>query len=116
MRGSKRRLLRPAVPNGRPVDLKLSDERKGSTMTRRFSRRAGLVAVLAVGALIAVAAASAGPKAGTPIKLMVIAPVATPIQNYPDAQAGAQAAAAAINKAGGIKGRQIELTFCNRQP
>jgi ABC-type branched-subunit amino acid transport system substrate-binding protein len=84
-------------------------------MTQRSSRRAGLVAVLAVGALIAVAAASAGSKAGTPIKLMVIAPVATPIQNYPDAQAGAQAAAAAINKAGGIKGRQIEITFCNTQ-
>jgi ABC-type branched-subunit amino acid transport system substrate-binding protein len=45
----------------------------------------------------------------------VIAAVATPIQNYPDAQAGAQAAAAAVNKAGGIKGQQVEILFCNTQ-
>jgi ABC-type branched-subunit amino acid transport system substrate-binding protein len=46
---------------------------------------------------------------------MVIAAVATPIQNYPDAEAGAKAAARAINARGGIKGRQIEITVCNQQ-
>ena len=77
--------------------------------------RAVIAAALAVGALTAVAAASAGSKAGAPIKLYVSAAVASGTQNYPDSQAGAEAAAAAINKAGGIKGRQIQILFCNNQ-
>jgi len=39
--------------------------------------------------------------------------VATPIENYPDALAGTEAAAAAINKAGGIKGQKIVVSSCN---
>jgi ABC-type branched-subunit amino acid transport system substrate-binding protein len=74
----------------------------------------GLVA--AVVALTATVTAGARTDAAAaPIKLMVIAPVATPIQNYPDAFAGAQAAAAALNKKGGIKGRQVEILTCNTQ-
>ena len=48
-----------------------------------------------------------------PIIIEVIAPVATPIENYPDAQAGVEGAAAALNKKGGIKGQQIQVKFCN---
>jgi ABC-type branched-subunit amino acid transport system substrate-binding protein len=75
------------------------------------------VAALLVAVCIAVLAMPAGAarSAAAPVKIFVIAPVATPIQNYPDAQAGAEAAAQAINKAGGIKGRQIEIGFCNTQ-
>ena len=39
--------------------------------------------------------------------------MATPIENYPDAQAGVEGAAAALNKKGGIKGQQIQVKFCN---
>jgi ABC-type branched-subunit amino acid transport system substrate-binding protein len=71
----------------------------------------GLVAVLAV-----VGGASAGAKQKTAaIKIFVIAPVATPIENYPDALAGVEGAATAINKAGGMKGQKIEVGFCNTQ-
>jgi ABC-type branched-subunit amino acid transport system substrate-binding protein len=80
---------------------------------KRLLIRAVLSAVLAVGALTAVTAASAGSKAGAPIKLFVSAAVGSGTQNYPDSQAGAEAAAAAINKAGGIKGRQVEIQYCN---
>lgn len=49
------------------------------------------------------------------IRLMVIAAVATPIQNYPAAPAGAEAAADAINKSGGIKGHKVVIDVCNTQ-
>lgn len=67
---------------------------------------------LVVAALVAVTGASAQRQAD-PIIIEVIAPVATPIENYPDAQAGVDGAAAALNKKGGIKGQQIEVKFCN---
>ena len=67
---------------------------------------------LVVAALVAVTGASAQRQAD-PIIIEVIAPVATPIENYPDAQAGVEGAAAALNKKGGIKGQQIEVKFCN---
>src|SRR4051812_23210222 len=76
-------------------------------------RRAGIAAGVTLASATAVVAASAHNQQAGPIKLFVIAPVATPIQNYPDAQAGAEAAAAAINKKGGIKGRKIQIGFCN---
>ena len=78
-------------------------------------RNAGAVAVLlVVAALAVVASASATRQAqANPIVIEVIAPVATPIENYPDAQAGVDAAAAALNKKGGIKGQQIQVKFCN---
>jgi ABC-type branched-subunit amino acid transport system substrate-binding protein len=67
---------------------------------------------LAAAALVAVGGASAGQRAAAPVKLMVIAQVNS-TGNYPDTQPGAEAAAAAINKAGGIKGRQVQIVFCN---
>ena len=73
---------------------------------------AAAAVLLVVAALAAVSGASAQRQAN-PIIIEVIAPVATPIENYPDAQAGVEGAAAALNKKGGIKGQQIEVKFCN---
>jgi len=73
---------------------------------------------LAVAALATVAEqASARPAAhaADPVKVLVIAPVATPIQNYPDAFAGAQAAAEALNKKGGLNGHPVTVETCNTQ-
>src|SRR4029450_2514967 len=44
---------------------------------------------------------------------MVIAPVATPIQNYPDINVAAKAAADDINENGGVDGRPVEIVECN---
>lgn len=75
-----------------------------------------LTVVTAIAALAAtVGANGANGATADPIKLFIIIPVATPIQNYPDAIAGAQAAAQAINGRGGIKGRRIEISTCNTQ-
>ena len=64
-------------------------------------------------ALAAVTGASAQRQAD-PIIIEVIAPVATPIENYPDAQAGVDGAAAALNKKGGIKGRRSRSSSATR--
>ncbi len=82
-------------------------------MKRRTSTL--VIAVLALAATLVVAVSAGAKSAADPIKLFVAAPVATPIENYPDAQQGAEAAAAAINKAGGINGQQIQISFCNTQ-
>jgi ABC-type branched-subunit amino acid transport system substrate-binding protein len=50
---------------------------------------------------------------GTPLKLMTISAVGSPLTNYPDIEAATKAAAEAINKAGGVNGHPIEATFCN---
>ena len=85
-------------------------------LRHRLGRPALLGLVAIVAALAAAVSATAGSGAASdPLKLMVIAPVQTPIQNYPDAFAGAQAAADAINKKGGIKGRRIQILTCNTQ-
>ena len=80
-------------------------------MFRGRNLAAAAVLVLVV-AFAAVTGASAERQAN-PIIIEVIAPVATPIENYPDAQAGVEGAAAALNKKGGIKGQQIQVKFCN---
>ena len=80
-------------------------------MFRGRNLAAAGVLVLVV-AFAAVTGASAQRQAN-PIIIEVIAPVATPIENYPDAQAGVEGAAAALNKKGGIKGQQIQVKFCN---
>ncbi|MBM3676624.1 MAG: ABC transporter substrate-binding protein [Actinobacteria bacterium] len=81
-------------------------------MKRRTST--AVVAVLALVAAL-VTAVSAGARSQGDVTIFVAAPVATPIENYPDAPAGAEAAAAAINKAGGLNGSQIKISFCNTQ-
>ncbi|WP_230314100.1 ABC transporter substrate-binding protein [Nakamurella alba] len=47
------------------------------------------------------------------IHFQVTAAVGSSLTNYPDVEAGANAAVAAINKAGGVNGKQITMTFCN---
>jgi branched-chain amino acid transport system substrate-binding protein len=78
-------------------------------------RNVGAVGVLLLVAALAVVTGASAKRQANPIVVEVIAPVATPIENYPDAQAGVEAAAAALNKSGGIKGQQIEVKFCNTQ-
>lgn len=58
---------------------------------------------------------NASGESDAPIKVMAIAASGSPIQNYPDVEAGGKAAAKAINDAGGIKGRNVEFLFCNDQ-
>lgn len=54
-----------------------------------------------------------GSTSGEPIKIMNWTAVDNPSYNATDTRAGAQARAAAINEAGGIGGRPLELEFCN---
>jgi ABC-type branched-subunit amino acid transport system substrate-binding protein len=62
------------------------------------------------------AAASGGSATkGAPIKLLVDYPAANAIQNFPSVATAAQAAAAAINKAGGIDGHSIQMLTCNNE-
>jgi len=84
-------------------------------LIKGHTRPVAAVAVLALAALLAATAAFARSSDSTPVKVMVIAAVATPIQNYPDAISGAQSAADAINKAGGIKGHPVVVESCNTQ-
>jgi ABC-type branched-subunit amino acid transport system substrate-binding protein len=73
-----------------------------------------------VGSVVA-AAATAAPKktvrpaAGTPLKVFVQSTINTPVFNIPDVQYATAAAAAAINKNGGIKGHPIQIVFCSDQ-
>jgi ABC-type branched-subunit amino acid transport system substrate-binding protein len=57
-------------------------------------------------------AASNAPK-GDPIKLGVIAATGTPTYNLPETIVGVKASVDAVNKAGGIDGHPIDLTYCN---
>jgi len=50
---------------------------------------------------------------GGSVRFMTIAELGSGVTNFPDVKAGAQAAVAAINKAGGINGRKIEWSFCD---
>lgn len=50
---------------------------------------------------------------GEPLKVMAIAPVATPIQDYPDQVVAVKAATDDINENGGVNGSPIELITCN---
>jgi len=69
------------------------DMKGGSSMFRGRNLAAAALLLLVV-ALAAVTGAGAQRQAN-PIVIEVIAPVATPIENYPDAQAGVEGAAAA---------------------
>lgn len=74
----------------------------------------GVALMAVVPALAACGSASSGSNASS-IKLMSITSVGSELQNYPDVKAGAEAAVKAINAAGGIGGKQIDLEFCNTQ-
>src|SRR3954452_11463788 len=76
-------------------------------------RIGALAALTALAPLMAACGGSSGGSDTDAVKLMVIASVNTPLQNYPDVKAGAEAAAKAINAAGGIQKKDIDLEFCN---
>jgi ABC-type branched-subunit amino acid transport system substrate-binding protein len=56
---------------------------------------------------------ASGAASGDPIKIGIITPIGTSSQNYPDNVAAANAAALAVNNAGGIQGRPIQIDSCN---
>jgi ABC-type branched-subunit amino acid transport system substrate-binding protein len=58
-------------------------------------------------------AATGAPANGPKLKLMTIAAVGAATNDLPQVPAGAKAAALAINKAGGVDGKQIESLACN---
>jgi branched-chain amino acid transport system substrate-binding protein len=102
-----------------------------NTNAPRRLRWSRVVAVAAATAAVALAAAACGSSSspsssasasgaassgsansagsGAPIKLLVDYPAANAIQNFPSVATAAQAAAAAINKTGGINGHKIQM-------
>lgn len=71
----------------------------------------GVAAVAAVATTMATAASSAG--AAPTIKILAESGVGSPIGTYPGDWGGPQAAALAINKAGGINGTKVQVITCN---
>ncbi len=60
--------------------------------------------------------ATAGPRlTGEPVKVMVITALSGPSEAFSEIPPAVKAAATAINKAGGIKGRPVEVTACDDQ-
>jgi branched-chain amino acid transport system substrate-binding protein len=98
------------------------------THSRDRHGRAGVVAICAAAclatALTACSSTSSKPTAatsetagasakGTPIKLMVITTVGNPASSYPEAYSAAEAAASAVNAAGGVNGHPLDVQLCN---
>ena len=90
-------------------DMNDKDMKGGSSMFRRRNLAAAAVLVLVV-AFAAVTGASAQRQAN-PIVIEVIAPVATPIENYPEALAGARAATGGHQQARRDQGPADEVKF-----
>ncbi|SNQ47368.1 ABC-type branched-chain amino acid transport system, periplasmic component [Frankia canadensis] len=93
-------------------------------MRRRFGLRglAGAGVAAMVAATLAACGGSSGggsaggaAAAGTPVKLMIIAPTGTPGTNYPEMVAAARAAVRGVNARGGISGHPVELEHCNEK-
>lgn len=84
-------------------------------MTRKYIGGLAAAALLPALAACSTSNAAAGTDGGSAgkLKLMSITAVNSPLQNYPDVKAGVEAAVKSINAKGGIKGQQIELSFCN---
>jgi ABC-type branched-subunit amino acid transport system substrate-binding protein len=75
---------------------------------------AGVVAIAAAVASAAESSAVATAQSSSePIYIAVNVPIDTPAYNFPQAFAGAGAAARAINAVGGIKGRKVAIITCN---
>ncbi|GAA0828417.1 ABC transporter substrate-binding protein [Streptosporangium amethystogenes subsp. fukuiense] len=95
--------------------------------TYRADRTRRLTTVAAVASTLALTAAcSATPDDGAPaasataseaasLKLVGILTVSAPSVGFPDQAAAIEAAVSAVNDAGGIAGRKVELTVCNDQ-
>jgi ABC-type branched-subunit amino acid transport system substrate-binding protein len=75
----------------------------------------GLIGAAGAVAAVAVSMATAVPSAGASatIKILAESGVGTPIGSYPGDWGGPQAAALAINKAGGINGTKVQVITCN---
>jgi ABC-type branched-subunit amino acid transport system substrate-binding protein len=58
---------------------------------------------------------SAAKLTGSPVSFLVIATTQSPAFSYPESNAGAEAAADAINAAGGINGHPVKILTCNDQ-
>lgn len=86
--------------------------RHGHNILRWGAVPAVLITFAAVGCGTEKVDAAAGAGDGG-IKFQVTAAVGSSLTNYPDVEAGAHAAVEAINKAGGVNGRQIDFVFCN---
>jgi ABC-type branched-subunit amino acid transport system substrate-binding protein len=56
---------------------------------------------------------SDGTASGSPVKIMATGILSTPAANFAESVNGAEAAADAINKAGGISGHPIQIISCN---
>ncbi len=90
-------------------------------MTLRWNtRRVGslLAVIAAVGTIGSLAAAASGANSSAtaaPYRILIITGIKTLVQNQEEAIAGATAAAKAINAAGGLKGRPVEIDSCNNQ-
>jgi ABC-type branched-subunit amino acid transport system substrate-binding protein len=78
----------------------------------RWSMRVAVVFVLGVGGAVVAATPSFAKPDLSPIVISTMAPDTGP-EAVPEPLAGAEAAAAAINKAGGIKGHPIKIDGCD---
>jgi ABC-type branched-subunit amino acid transport system substrate-binding protein len=85
-------------------------------MITTVSQRKGAVAAL-LATVVALLAAGVAPVSvaatATPFRIMVITGINTAQSPAPEFLVGAQAAAAVVNKTGGLRGRQIELQICS---
>lgn len=77
-----------------------------------------VAACAAVGMALTLAACGSSVSSGSSsdtIHISMIVPTGTIGGNYPEELAGARAAVRAINAAGGVKGKKLEIDYCNEQ-
>lgn len=89
-------------------------------MARPRKMTTGLLALVAAAMLVVSSCgdddddtSGGGAASGEPVKILQWTSIDNPNFDAPDARAGAQARVQAINEAGGIDGRPLELEFCN---
>lgn len=71
------------------------------------------LALLPVAALPTIAAAQSSGGTSGPIKVMVLSQITSPSFGFPEAESAVKARASAVNDAGGINGRKIEVLVCD---
>lgn len=86
----------------------------GRTWTGR-PRVLALAAVVGLSLALAACGEDSQSSGGAPntIKFGVITAVGSPLTNYPDIEVASRAGVEAINKNGGVNGKQVEFVFCN---